>query len=71
MIELMLLNNELEKNEIILNHLKKQINEETLNTEELYEFQEAVKSLEKIIPGIKHSIKTIELLKDNRTIRDV
>jgi len=64
MLEIELLYNELEQNQLLLNNLE---NNNNLNIE----VQSAIDKLKCIIPGIKHSIKVLELLHDKETIKDV
>lgn len=68
MIELDLLYNELEKNQLLLNDLSIKVQNEDLESEEINEFSKAIKELESILPGIKHSIKMLEMIHDVNTV---
>lgn len=64
MLEVKLLYNELEQNQLLLNKL------EILEDLDV-ETQSAINELKCIIPGIKHCIKVLELIDNQKTIKDV
>lgn len=73
--ELAILRNELTKNIDLVENLKKACSEDNKNIkdfQELKELEAAYKKVLSLIPGIKHSIKILEILNYNinKTISD-